>query len=121
MKKGVAIPYVIAILLGIAVIGLIGFWLFKSSGIFGTKTVEQDCRNKFLRWCQDWFADGYDKAWMTGTATSTKPFFNSKHSECKPYKLPGTDCAIAGSTCAAPFDTADNAVPEVKKTCFIPA
>lgn len=119
MKKGVAIPYIVAILLGIAVIGLIGFWLFKSTGIFGTKAVEQTCRNNFLKWCQDWFADGYSKEWMIGTS-GTKIFFNSKYQECKVYQLPGTDCLAAGVGCqTSGFSNQDDAVNKVKEKCFV--
>lgn len=64
---------IIAILLGIIVIGLIGFWLFKSTGTFGTRGVESGCRERFLLWCQDFAKNGYDKDWLASN------FFNSKN------------------------------------------
>jgi hypothetical protein len=54
MKKGVAVPYIIAILLGVGVIGLVGYWLFVSGGQFGGSATEQSCRNSFSTWCSQW-------------------------------------------------------------------
>lgn len=51
MRKAVAIPYVIALVLGIAVIGLIGFWFVSSGGKFGGQNSKTVCDNKFLQWC----------------------------------------------------------------------
>ncbi len=52
MKKGIAVPYIIAILLGIAVIGLIGYWFFVSSG----KIPKSDCELAQRNWCTRWFS-----------------------------------------------------------------
>ena len=51
MQKAVAIPYVIALVLGIAVIGLVGFWFVSSGGKFGGQSSKTICDNKFLQWC----------------------------------------------------------------------
>ena len=50
-QKGVAVPYIIAIVLGIVVIGLIGYWLFILGGGLGTKTIQTECNGKLLSWC----------------------------------------------------------------------
>ncbi|MBI2547558.1 MAG: hypothetical protein HYW23_03880 [Candidatus Aenigmarchaeota archaeon] len=51
MKKAVAVPYIIAIVLGIVVIGLIGYWLFFSGGILGTNASETRCNSDVLNFC----------------------------------------------------------------------
>lgn len=51
MKKGVAIPYVIALILGIAVIGLVGAWFVISGGRFGKQATETTCLNKAVEFC----------------------------------------------------------------------
>ena len=51
MMKAVAIPYIIAILLGVGVIGLIGYWLFVSGGQFGGSAGTQQCRDAQLQYC----------------------------------------------------------------------
>ncbi|MBI1978658.1 MAG: hypothetical protein HYS62_01190 [Candidatus Aenigmarchaeota archaeon] len=57
--KAVAVPYIIAILLGVGVIGLVGYWLFVSGGQFGGGAAAQQCRSDFLQACQQWAASGY--------------------------------------------------------------
>ncbi|MBI2005163.1 MAG: hypothetical protein HYS80_00160 [Candidatus Aenigmarchaeota archaeon] len=57
--KAVAVPYIIAILLGVGVIGLVGYWLFVSGGQFGGGAASQQCRTDFLQTCQSWAAGGY--------------------------------------------------------------
>ncbi len=48
--KGVAVPYIIAILLGVAVIGLIGYWLFVAGG----RIPEAECKAAQEAWCDQW-------------------------------------------------------------------
>lgn len=54
MQKGVAIPYVIAIILGIVVIGLIGYWLFTGGGKMGSKITVTECNEKAIIYCSEW-------------------------------------------------------------------
>ena len=51
MKKGVAVPYIIALVLGIAVIGLLGYWFFVLGGRLGGQLSEKECRAKQIEWC----------------------------------------------------------------------
>jgi hypothetical protein len=44
MRKGIATSTVIAIILGIVVLGLIGFWLFRLFTNVGTKVSLNDCQ-----------------------------------------------------------------------------
>lgn len=60
MRKGIAVPYIIAILLGVAVIGFVGYWLFLSTGRLGFGAASQQCKNDFLEACTVWGAGGYN-------------------------------------------------------------
>lgn len=51
MPKGVAVPYVIALILGVAVIALIGIWFVTSGGKFGGQATTTSCDNKFGVYC----------------------------------------------------------------------
>ncbi len=51
MRKAVAVPYIIAILLGVAVIGLVGVWFVSSGGKLTKASVETECRTKALEFC----------------------------------------------------------------------
>lgn len=60
MKKGsVPVPYIIALLLGIAVIAILAYWFFFSGGKFGGAVSEAACRAKLLKYCTEWKAAGY--------------------------------------------------------------
>lgn len=49
--RGVAVPYIIALILGVAVIGLVGYWFATSGGKFGGQSAKTICENKFLQYC----------------------------------------------------------------------
>lgn len=51
MRKAVAVPYVIALILGVAVIGLIGIWIATTGGKFGGQSTKTICDNKFVAYC----------------------------------------------------------------------
>jgi len=62
MKKGaVPIPYIIALLLGIAVVAILGYWFFVLGGQWGGEVSLQGCRNKALLYCQAYQGSGYDE------------------------------------------------------------
>ena len=58
MKKAVAIPYVIALTLGIVVIGSIGYWLFSQAGKTTTQGSSAGCQAKIFSYCLAWDAQG---------------------------------------------------------------
>lgn len=58
-KKGVAIPYIIALILGIAVIAVLGYWFFVLGGKLGGIGVTTECRAKEVSYCQAWETLGY--------------------------------------------------------------
>lgn len=56
--KGVAIPYIIALILGLAVVAVLGYWFFFLSGrLAGSEGIE--CESKLVSYCQAWKALGY--------------------------------------------------------------
>jgi hypothetical protein len=62
MKKAVAIPYIVAILFGVVVIGLIGYWIFKTVSQ-GTGSGDlADCQTKELNYCSSWSNSGFDES-----------------------------------------------------------
>jgi len=53
--KGIAVPYIIAVLLGIAVVFVIGAGFFSSS----SDLQKQSCQNKLSTYCIVWRGNGY--------------------------------------------------------------
>ncbi|MBI4010263.1 MAG: hypothetical protein HY361_03690 [Candidatus Aenigmarchaeota archaeon] len=53
--KGIAVPYIIAIILGITVVFLVGAAFFSSSG----DLQKQSCQNKLSTYCTVWRGGGY--------------------------------------------------------------
>jgi len=51
MRKGVAIGYIIALVLGVAVIALIGIWLVTSGGKLGKSSTEVECKKAISIYC----------------------------------------------------------------------
>jgi len=103
--KAIAVPYIIAILLGVAVIGLIGYWLFVSGGQFGKGATEQSCRSDFLNWCNNWAVVGYDTDKLPGGE-----IFLGKNVPCQSFK----DKLGTGITTVT-------SVPQHKSACGAPA
>lgn len=68
--RGVAVPYVIALILGVAVIGLVGFWFASSGGKFSGQSSKTICNNKFLQWC------------ITNPGGGTYTAFATSNTEC---------------------------------------
>lgn len=57
MRKGVAVPYVIALILGVAVIALIGIWFVMSGGKFSKQSFETLCQSKIVVYCNKLISD----------------------------------------------------------------
>lgn len=83
-RKGVAVRYIIALILGIAAVGLLGYWFFVLGGKLGGEAVTTECRAKQVSYCQAWKALNYgdvkpiEPDWGTCTPVST-----SDASECQ--------------------------------------
>jgi len=58
MKKGIAIPYIIALILGIAVVALIGYWFFVLGGRIPGQATLTSCQSKEVAWCGEWARTG---------------------------------------------------------------
>ena len=72
--KGVAIPYIIAILLGISVVALVGYLFFASGQKFGGSVLTPGCQEIKERYCQEWKASEF----------SVEPIITKWKSECDP-------------------------------------
>ncbi|MBI4010456.1 MAG: hypothetical protein HY361_04715 [Candidatus Aenigmarchaeota archaeon] len=60
MSKGtLPVPHIIAIVLGIVVIALIGYWFFSSGGQFSGTAAETTCRGKLFQYCASWTICNY--------------------------------------------------------------
>jgi hypothetical protein len=57
--KAVAIPYIIALILGIVVVGVIGYWLFVVGGTGPGQASVTQCNAKKTTWCADWAREGF--------------------------------------------------------------
>jgi len=60
MRKAVAIPYVIALILGVIVIGILGYWFFTQGGKTIGAGVRVECQGKLFSYCVSWQAAGID-------------------------------------------------------------
>ena len=58
MRKGVAIPYVIALIMGVAIVGLIGFWFANTGGKFSGQSQSTYCNGEELKFCAQRLAGG---------------------------------------------------------------
>ncbi len=66
MKKGaVPVPYIIALLLGIAVVAVLGYWFFVLGGQIGGEATLQNCKSKATIYCNSWQTNNYAKT-LTG-------------------------------------------------------
>jgi hypothetical protein len=55
MKKGaVPIPHIVALLLGIVVIALVGYWFFVQSGLWGQQSSLTICQGNAQAYCNTW-------------------------------------------------------------------
>lgn len=55
MKKAVAIPYIIALVLGVAVIVLLGYWFINQSGKTTNTGISVECQGRIFSFCNQWF------------------------------------------------------------------
>lgn len=61
MRKGaIPVPYIIALILGIVVVGLLAYWFFVLGGRIGGQASESECRAKENIYCSTWSTTDYD-------------------------------------------------------------
>ncbi len=73
MKKGIAVPYIIALILGIVVVALLGYWFFILGGTFTGRASITECQTKLSTYCAAFAASGYDTAAFDPFTSSTCP------------------------------------------------
>lgn len=54
MRKAVAVPYVIALILGVAVIALLGIWFVITGGRFSGQSSDTYCQGQQVEYCTKW-------------------------------------------------------------------
>ena len=84
MNKGVAIPYVVSIILAVVVIAIVSYWFFITElGGSGTGT-KATCDSKVLSYCQSW----------QSTSWQIKPVLQSWDVSCGPEPKTPKDCSV---------------------------
>jgi len=58
-KGAIPVPYIIALILGIVVVGLLAYWFFILGGKIPGQASEAECRIKENQYCTAWSATGY--------------------------------------------------------------
>lgn len=58
MNKGIAVPYIIALILGIVVVALLGYWFFVLGGQFGGRASLTECQGKLNLYCNMYATQG---------------------------------------------------------------
>lgn len=114
MSKGeLPVPHIIAIVLGIVVLALLGYWFFSQGGIFGGATTEATCRSKLLQYCIAWSACNYEDACRPGGSR----FYEEKNSkECTPHKKQlSKDIDDVTETCRELFGQSSGETGETKQ------
>ena len=83
MSKGsIPIPYIIALLLGIAVVAILGYWFFVLSGLWGGEATLQTCRTNAHTYCAGWQTVAY----ATDTyGVPTVGWFSDNYPACDSY------------------------------------
>lgn len=63
MRKAVAVPYVIALVLGVAVIALLGIWFVVTGGRFSGQASDTYCQGQQVQYCSQYIATGTEPSW----------------------------------------------------------
>lgn len=58
VRKAVAIPYVIALILGIIAIGILAYWFINQSGKTTSGGLQAECQAKLFTYCNQWLLKG---------------------------------------------------------------
>jgi len=106
MMRAVAVPYIIALILGVAVIGLVGYWFVTTGGKFGGQSAKTICDNKFLQWCITQgggkftdFVKSNTECTGLGSYTDCSEFGSSGGGTGSPQQPPQTECIPNGQQC----------------------
>ena len=58
-KAELPVSHIIAIILGVIVLGLLGYFLYTNFIKAGSTVTEETCRSKFTQFCSLWSVTGY--------------------------------------------------------------
>ncbi len=83
-KGAVPIPYIIALLLGIAVVAILGYWFFVLGGQWGGEVTSETCRTRALTYCTGWQLVGY--GYDDDTEEPDVRWFSEVYPECESYE-----------------------------------
>lgn len=85
-KKGaVPVPYIIALLLGIAVVAILGYWFFVLGGEWGGEVTIQRCRTRAHTLCSSWMTAGWSTVDVDGVDTPSVGWFVDKYPDCATF------------------------------------
>lgn len=77
MTKAVAVPYVIALILGIIVVAVIGYWFFVVAGGGGGQLSLTQCQARFIAFCTQYSAAGYQPSGQTFSDSACTSYISS--------------------------------------------
>ena len=100
VSKGVAIPYIISLILGIVVVALLGYWFFVLGPGISQNASLINCQSKLTNYCNTWRQTGY-----VGITDFTKA--------CDAANLAGTSAA----ECCSYADTLKTTTEDWKTAC----
>lgn len=58
MRKAIAIPYVIALILGVIAIGILAYWFISQSSKTTAAGISTECQAKRFSYCVQWQGSG---------------------------------------------------------------
>jgi len=85
-RKGIAVPYIIALILGIAVVALLGYWFFVLGGSFSTEASLTECQTKMRTFCLSYSGTGYTPAQTFTDTCGSSGVADTDSPECCSYK-----------------------------------
>ena len=104
MNKAVAIPYIIALVIGIIVLAFIAYWVYKS--ISSPILSLEECKSRLINWCTQCEAAG----WPDDPTNPWRMKMPDELRECANKYFGGiwgdNDCC--GSSCCGPGTCGDN-------------
>jgi hypothetical protein len=93
-KGSIPIPYIIALLLGIAVVAILGYWFFVLGGQWGGEASIDTCRTRAHTYCVEWQTYGF----VGTTEPDIVNWFGDKYPSCRTYEKDATIGFSGGSS-----------------------
>ena len=100
-KKGaVPVPYIIALLLGIAVVAILGYWFFVLGGARAEEMNLQKCTTRAHTYCSRWRTAGWA---LDNAGDPTIGWFEDEYPRCEAF---ASQLGFSGRTNTATDQTA---------------